>query len=57
MSHAPTNALRRRHQLVREAAAAERLDAVVVTSLPNILYLSNFAGSSAIVVVTPERTA
>jgi len=55
MSHAPTNALRRRHQLVREAAAAERLDAVVVTSLPNILYLSNFGGSSAIVVVTPDR--
>ena len=55
MSHAPTDALRRRHQLVREAAAAERLDAVVVTSLPNILYLSNFGGSSAVVVLTADR--
>ena len=49
MSHAPTDALRRRHHLVREAAAAERIDAVVVTSLPNILYLTNFSGSSAVV--------
>jgi Xaa-Pro aminopeptidase len=31
------------------------LDALVVTSLPNILYLTNFTGSSAIVVVTMER--
>src|SRR5882672_5439485 len=55
MSHAPTDALRRRHQLVREAAGAERLDAVVVTSLPNILYLTNFGGSSAVVVLTADR--
>ncbi|HWF83492.1 MAG TPA: M24 family metallopeptidase, partial [Vicinamibacterales bacterium] len=31
------------------------LDALVVTSLPNILYLTNFTGSSAIVVLTRER--
>jgi Xaa-Pro aminopeptidase len=31
------------------------LDALVVTSLPNILYLTNFTGSSAIIVVTMER--
>ncbi len=31
------------------------LDALVVTSLPNILYLTNFTGSAAIVVVTMER--
>ena len=55
MSHAPTDALRRRHHLVRGAAAAERLDAVVVTSPPNILYLSNFSGSSAVVVLTADR--
>ena len=30
MSHAPTDALRRRHHLVREATAAERLDAAAV---------------------------
>jgi Xaa-Pro aminopeptidase len=35
---------------------AERsLDALVVTTLPNILYLTNFAGSSAIVVLTEDR--
>ena len=35
---------------------AERtLDALVVTSLPNILYLTNFSGSSAIVVLTADR--
>jgi Xaa-Pro aminopeptidase len=55
MSHAPTDTLSRRHQVVREAAAAERLDAVVVTSLPNILYLTNFGGSSAVVVLTADR--
>ena len=31
------------------------LDALVVTSLANILYLTNFAGSTAIVVITAER--
>ena len=35
---------------------AERsLDALIVTSLPNILYLTNFTGSSAIVVLTAAR--
>ena len=35
--------------------AARQLDALVVTSLPNILYLTNFTGSSAIVVLTADR--
>jgi Xaa-Pro aminopeptidase len=35
--------------------AAESLDALIVTSLPNILYLTNFTGSSAIVVITRDR--
>lgn len=35
--------------------AARSIDALVVTSLPNILYLTNFTGSAAIVVVTAER--
>jgi len=30
------------------------VDALVVTSLPNILYLTNFSGSSAIVLIEPE---
>jgi Xaa-Pro aminopeptidase len=55
MSHAPTVTLSHRHAAIRQALAARGLDALVVTSLPNILYLSNFAGSSAIVVVTADR--
>jgi Xaa-Pro aminopeptidase len=55
MSYAPTAALDRRHQTVRADLAARGLDALVITALPNILYLTNFVGSSAIVVVTGER--
>lgn len=55
MSHAPSAALERRHQTIRRAVADLGLDALVVTSLPNILYLTNFTGSSAIAVVTPDR--
>ena len=55
MSHAPSPALNRRHQIVRRELAARGLDALVITSLPNILYLTNFTGSSAIVVVSPDR--
>src|SRR5262249_51259113 len=55
MSHAPTEALKRRHRLVRESLADASLDALVVTSLPNVLYLTNFAGSSAIAIVDAER--
>ena len=52
MSHAPTPALSARHVQIRQAIAAHSLDALVVTSLPNALYLTNFTGSSAIVVLT-----
>jgi Xaa-Pro aminopeptidase len=55
MSHAPGDALSRRHQTVRHASALRSLDALVITSLPNILYLTNFTGSSAIVVLTADR--
>jgi Xaa-Pro aminopeptidase len=55
MSHAPSDALNRRHQVVRDACRSRSLDAVVVTSLPNVLYLTNFTGSAAIVVLTAER--
>jgi Xaa-Pro aminopeptidase len=54
MSHAPSSALSRRQQVVRGAFASRGLDALVITSLPNILYLTNFTGSSAIVVLTAE---
>jgi Xaa-Pro aminopeptidase len=55
MPHAPTATLETRHQHVRHRLAELRLDALIVTSLPNILYLTNFAGSAAIVALTAER--
>src|ERR1700687_5832868 len=55
MSHAPTDLLSPRHRTIRDAMAERTLDALVVTSLPNILYLTNFSGSSAIVVMTADR--
>jgi Xaa-Pro aminopeptidase len=55
MSHAPTGLLSRRHRTIREALTERRLDALVVTSLPNVLYLTNFGGSAAITVVTADR--
>jgi Xaa-Pro aminopeptidase len=55
MLHARSAALSRRHSLVREAAARHSVDALVVTSRPNIFYLTNFTGSSAIAVLTPDR--
>jgi Xaa-Pro aminopeptidase len=55
MSRAPSATLRRRHQLVRAAAARHQVDALIVTTRSNILYLTNFTGSSAIVVLTADR--
>ncbi|MCU1385220.1 MAG: hypothetical protein JWL71_3917 [Acidobacteria bacterium] len=55
MSHAPSPALNARHQAVRRTLASRGLDALIVTSLPNILYLTNFSGSAAIVVLTADR--
>jgi Xaa-Pro aminopeptidase len=55
MSYAPADALRRRHETIRTALVEHGLDALIVTSLPNILYLTNFSGSSAIVVISPDR--
>ncbi len=45
---------RRRARLhaVSERLAAEKIDAIVLTSLPNIRYLTGFSGTSAIVVAT-----
>jgi Xaa-Pro aminopeptidase len=54
MSLAPTGALARRHQAIRSDLAARRLDAVIVTALPNVLYLTNFTGSAGIVVLTAD---
>jgi Xaa-Pro aminopeptidase len=55
MSHAPTELLRERHRAIREALTARSLEALVVTSLPNVLYLTNFEGSGAIAIATADR--
>jgi len=55
MSHAPGDALKHRHRTIRAELAARELDALVVTSLANVLYLTNFTGSAALVVLTAER--
>jgi Xaa-Pro aminopeptidase len=55
MSHAPTDLLSRRHQAIRQALAVRQIDALLVTSLPNVLYLTNFKGSSAAVLLTADR--
>ena len=55
MSSAPSAALKRRHDTIRADLRARHVDALVVTSLPNVLYLTNFSGSSAIVVLTADR--
>jgi len=55
MAQAPTAALSARLQSVRQRLIELQLDALVVVALPNILYLTNFSGTSAIVVVTAEH--
>jgi Xaa-Pro aminopeptidase len=55
MSHAPSAALKRRHDAVRQACARAGADALIVTSRSNILYLTNFGGSASIALVTPDR--
>lgn len=55
MSSAPSAALSDRHGAVRAALVERGVDALVVLARSNILYLTNFAGSSAIVVITADR--
>jgi len=55
MSYAPSLSLSLRQQAIRRELASRGLDVLVITSLPNILYLTNFTGSSAIVVLTADR--
>ena len=54
MSHAPSVALRRRHDAVRAACGRAGVDALIVTTRSNILYLTNFIGSASIAVVTAD---
>jgi Xaa-Pro aminopeptidase len=54
MSHAPSSALERRHAELRRLLADRSLEALIVTSLPNVTYLTNFVGSAAIVVLSRD---
>ncbi len=45
-----------RQQRLRSALAFHRLDALLVTHLPNILYLCGFHGSAGVLLVTASRS-
>src|SRR5262249_3575047 len=55
MPQAPTDGLRRRHAALRQLLATRGLDALLVTALPNVVYLTNFNGSTAATLVDRER--
>lgn len=55
MLTAPSASLAERHRRVRGALVAHRVEAMVLTHLPNIAYLSNFDGSTAIAVLDARR--
>jgi Xaa-Pro aminopeptidase len=46
-----------RLSFLRQQLEAERLDAFVVSHLPNVFYLSGFTGSAGILLVTPQGAA
>ncbi|MFO7692941.1 MAG: Xaa-Pro peptidase family protein [Vicinamibacterales bacterium] len=54
MAQPPADLLTARHARVRAALGREGLDALVVFHLPNIRYLTGFAGSAGIAVLGPE---
>lgn len=54
MAYARSGLLAGRHGRLRQALVDRDLDAVIVTHLPNVFYLTNFIGSSAIVVLTRD---
>ncbi len=45
----------KRIKVLRESFAAQRVDAVLITNLKNIFYLSNFDGSTAAILLTEDR--
>ena len=53
MVAATRETLARRHDAVRVALRAAGLDALVVTHLPNIFFLTGFTGTAGILVLTP----
>ncbi len=55
MRLAPSVLLGARQARLREAVASAGCDALVVTRLPNIFYLTNFAGSAGLLVLTASN--
>ncbi len=51
----PPHPLTHRHEAVVSAPSAAELDGLVITNLSNIQYLTGFAGSAGLLVVTPAR--
>jgi Xaa-Pro aminopeptidase len=45
-----------RQQRLREALSVQRFDAMLVTHLPNILYLCGFTGSAGILLITESKS-
>lgn len=54
MQFAPPDFLSARVARLRSALAGRALDALLVTSLPNIAYLTGFFGSAGALIVTPD---
>jgi Xaa-Pro aminopeptidase len=48
----PSSTLAERHARLRDALSAQALDALVVTSAPNIRYLTNHNGSAGVLIAT-----
>lgn len=55
MPHAPGSILERRHAAVRATLTERGLQAAIIVSVPNITWLTNFVGSSAVVVIDHEH--
>jgi Xaa-Pro aminopeptidase len=55
MPQPPADLLTARHARVRAALGREGLDALVVFHLPNVRYLTGFAGSAAIVILARDE--
>ena len=45
-----------RQRRIRSALPVQRLDVLLVTHLPNILYLCGFGGSAGVLVLTDEKS-
>jgi Xaa-Pro aminopeptidase len=54
MQIAPPDVLAARAHRLRSALAAGDLQALIVTSLPNVAYLTGFFGSAGLVIATPD---